>query len=87
MTRPSTTDCSRRLTARATAAEAKAARFRLRDSVAALRGLNVRLHLAGKVLSFIGSFVQNFAQWWLVLSITDSRSESKADGVRFQADE
>lgn len=36
--------------------------------------MNIRLYLAGSALSFIGSFVQNFAQWWLVLSLTDNRA-------------
>ena len=48
------------------------ARFKV--TVSALSGINIRLYLIGSSLSFIGSFVQNFAQWWLVLSITDNRS-------------
>ena len=47
---------------------------RFKTTVSALSGINIRLYLVGSSLSFIGSFVQNFAQWWLVLSLTDNRS-------------
>ena len=47
---------------------------RFKTSVGALRGGNIRIYLVGSSLSFIGSFIQSFAQWWLVLSITNSRS-------------
>jgi MFS family permease len=42
--------------------------------LAALRSFNVRAYLAGSSLSYIGTFTQNFAQWWLVLSLSGNRS-------------
>ncbi len=42
--------------------------------VAALRSFNVRAYLLGSSLSYIGTFTQAFAQWWLVLTISGNRS-------------
>lgn len=40
---------------------------------AALKSFNVRTYLLGSSLSYIGTFTQSFAQWWLVLTITGNR--------------
>ena len=42
--------------------------------VAALKSVNVRAYLLGSSLSYIGTFTQSFAQWWLVLTISGNRS-------------
>ena len=42
--------------------------------VASLRSFNVRTYLAGSSLSYIGTFTQAFAQWWLVLTISGNRT-------------
>ena len=42
--------------------------------VASLRSFNVRTYLAGSSLSYIGTFTQAFAQWWLVLTISGDRT-------------
>jgi MFS family permease len=42
--------------------------------VAALESFNVRAYLLGSSLSYIGTFTQSFAQWWLVLSLSGSRA-------------
>lgn len=42
--------------------------------LAALRSFNVRTYLAGSSMSYIGTFTQNFAQWWLVLTISGNRA-------------
>ena len=47
---------------------------RLGTRVAALKSFNVRAYLMGSSLSYIGTFTQAFAQWWLVLSLSDSRA-------------
>jgi len=47
---------------------------RLAGNFSALRGFNIRLYLAGNALSLIGSYAQMFAQWWLVLSLTDNKA-------------
>lgn len=39
-----------------------------------MRSFNVRVYIAGSSLSYVGLYVQSFAQWWLVLSITGNRS-------------
>lgn len=41
---------------------------------AALQGFNLRVFVVGSTLSYVGSFVQMFAQSWLVLSITGDRA-------------
>lgn len=45
-----------------------------RTRLAALRSFNVRTYLAGSAMSYIGTFTQSFAQWWLVLTISGNRS-------------
>lgn len=42
--------------------------------IAALRSFNVRVYLLGSSLSYIGTFTQAFAQWWLVLTISGNRT-------------
>ena len=42
--------------------------------VAALRSFNVRAYLLGSSLSYVGTRTQVFAQWWLVLNVSGSRS-------------
>ncbi|MEO7369838.1 MAG: MFS transporter [Ilumatobacteraceae bacterium] len=42
--------------------------------IAALNSFNVRAYLMGSSLSYIGTFTQNFAQYWLVLTISGNRS-------------
>ena len=42
--------------------------------VAALRSFNVRSYLLGSSLSYIGTFTQGFAQWWLVLTLSGNRT-------------
>ena len=42
--------------------------------LAALKSFNVRAYLLGSSLSYIGTFTQSFAQWWLVLTISGNRS-------------
>lgn len=42
--------------------------------IAALRSVNVRAYLLGSSLSYIGTFTQAFAQWWLVLTISGNRT-------------
>ena len=42
--------------------------------VAALQSFNVRAYLSGSSLSYIGTFTQAFAQWWLVLTLSGNRS-------------
>lgn len=42
--------------------------------VAALKSFNVRAYLLGSSLSYIGTFTQAFAQWWLVLTISGNRT-------------
>ncbi|MCU1497632.1 MAG: transporter [Acidimicrobiales bacterium] len=42
--------------------------------VAALKSFNVRTYLLGSSLSYIGTFTQAFAQWWLVLTISGNRT-------------
>ena len=46
----------------------------VRRRVASLRSFNVRTYLAGSSLSYIGTFTQAFAQWWLVLTISGNRT-------------
>jgi MFS family permease len=41
--------------------------------IAALRSFNVRAYLLGSSLSYIGTFTQAFAQWWLVLTLSGNR--------------
>jgi MFS family permease len=47
---------------------------RLASNFSALGGFNIRVYLAGSALSLIGSYAQMFAQWWLVLSLTDNKA-------------
>ena len=42
--------------------------------VAALKSFNVRAYLLGSSLSYIGTFTQAFAQWWLVLTLSGNRT-------------
>ena len=42
--------------------------------IAALKSFNVRAYLVGSSLSYIGTFTQNFAQYWLVLTISGNRT-------------
>ena len=42
--------------------------------VASLKSFNVRVYLLGSSLSYIGTFTQAFAQWWLVLTISGNRT-------------
>ena len=49
--------------------------MRVKNSgLSSLRSFNVRIYIAGSSLSYVGLYVQSFATWWLVLSITDSRA-------------
>ncbi len=49
--------------------------MRVKNSgLSSLRSFNVRIYIAGSSLSYVGLYVQSFATWWLVLSITDNRS-------------
>jgi MFS family permease len=42
--------------------------------IASLKTFNLRTYLIGSSLSYIGTFTQSFAQWWLVLTISGNRS-------------
>ncbi len=46
----------------------------IRKRFALLRSFNVRGYLLGSSLSYIGTFTQSFAQWWLVLTLSGNRA-------------
>jgi MFS family permease len=42
--------------------------------IASLKSFNVRAYLLGSSLSYIGTFTQAFAQWWLVLTLSANKT-------------
>jgi MFS family permease len=42
--------------------------------IASLKTFNLRTYLLGSSLSYVGTFTQSFAQWWLVLTISGNKS-------------
>ena len=58
----------------ATSTTGQRGRNGLGKRIAALKSFNVRAYLLGSSLSYIGTFTQAFAQWWLVLTISGNRT-------------